>query len=61
MNVEMSKLPIVCRVVSQNYMTGAIPAAYSSMQRLQLMYLWNNLLTGTVPSQYSSLPSLEYL
>ncbi|MCO5596079.1 hypothetical protein L7F22_050137 [Adiantum nelumboides] len=47
--------------LSQNFLTGNIPASLSSCEKLIAIQLQHNQLTGSIPPELASIPNLEYL
>ena len=47
--------------LSENQLTGSIPAELGSLSNLTLLYLWGNSLSGEIPPEIGSLANLEFL
>ncbi len=48
-------------LLTENGLTGTIPAQLGNLTNLEILYLGSNKLTGTVPTQLSSLANLKQL
>lgn len=51
----------VCRLLQNNAISGRIPAAIGSLEKLQTLDLSNNTFSGEIPSSLGGLKNLNYL
>lgn len=51
----------MCRLLQNNAISGRIPAAIGSLEKLQTLDLSNNAFSGEIPSSLGGIRNLNYL
>jgi Leucine-rich repeat (LRR) protein len=52
---------VICRRLSGNNLTGAIPPSLGNLKSLEILELGNNALSGSIPASLGDIETLNYL